>query len=89
MLYCINVFAYSTFHGFAQLSKMAQELRFEALIQSQHVVENQYLSVGDITRSDTDSRAGYGLGYFFCQCRRNLLKHDGKAASLIQEFSVA
>lgn len=67
---------------------MAQELRLEARIKPQHVVQHQHLSVGGVAAADADSGARHRRRHARRQRRGYLLEHDGEHPRLVQQLRV-
>lgn len=82
------ILAYGCLYRLSQLGKPTQELRLEALVESQHVVEHQYLAVACVARTDTYHGAADSLGDLCGQCGRYFLQHDGEAAGFVQQLGI-
>ena len=67
---------------------MAKELRFETLVESEHVVQHQHLTVAFIAGTDTDNRTRNVVGHTFGQRGRNLLQYNRETARFVQQLGV-
>src|SRR5207237_934431 len=64
-------------HLVAKLSVVLEKLRGELLVQAEHVVQHQNLTVALGSRADADSGNGQDLRDPACQRRGNQLENDG------------
>ena len=74
---------------FGEVSELTQEFRFESLVESEHVVQHEHLSVSTCTSTYAYSRAADGSCDARSKCGRYLLEHDTEAAGFIQQSCVS